>query len=127
MNFVDWIKIVIMLKIVKEPIKQLSDTTMHIFPQAFNSLIVDGAPHNNTTSINSTVLKHMSCYQCVFSSLVTPESRWKGIMLNGIKEKTVHSICTIVVAAPNVHHHSAEAINTSMSDKPPPDQFMVPI
>ena len=115
MDFIDRIKIVIMLKVVKESIKQLSNATMHIFPQAFNSLIMNRAPHNHTTSIYSPVLEHVSCNQCVFSSLVTPKSRRKGIVLNGIEEKAVHSVSTIVVAAPNVHHHSAEAINTSMS------------
>ena len=68
-----WIKIVILLKIVKQPIKQLSDTTMHIFSQA---LIVDRAPYNNTTSINSRVLKHnYELLPVCFLFLVTPEKR----------------------------------------------------
>ena len=66
---IQWIKVIVILEMIKEFVKQLSHAPMHVPPQSLDALVVHRAADNDTPPITSAAFEHAGSHECIFFSL----------------------------------------------------------
>lgn len=83
MVLVCWVKNTTIFKVIEEMIIDIQDTVKYIPPQTFNSLIMNTAPSNHSSSswLPIWMLQHEHRHSNIFTPLIWPDSWGKSILL----------------------------------------------
>ena len=92
MEVVVWIQVILVFKVVKEPIVNNSDTAMHVTPKALNSLVVDRTTCDHTPSVMPSSFKHMHCDKVVLSTMIGLDPRRESVKPDGRQEEVVDCV-----------------------------------
>ena len=112
---------------IEQLVIHLCYALVQVTPQSFYSLIVHRTASNCTTTIQSTIPKHVTCNHIIFHSIVTSYTRRQAVFWYSIGKILIYCAGLIVHTAFQINYESAVTINSSMCNEVPSDKFVMAI